>query len=110
MAFPSLGYIIRGRQKMKGLALITIFAVLGASMTSAQNSAPTKVEGKGTTTASGLQYWDIVVGSGATAVSGRDVTVHYTGWLINGTKFDSSIDSGRPFTFPFGGDRVIKGW
>ena len=71
---------------------------------------PTKVSGKPTTTPSGLQYWDIVVGKGATAVAGKTVKVHYTGWLTNGTKFDSSVDRGEPFAFPLGGGRVIKGW
>jgi FKBP-type peptidyl-prolyl cis-trans isomerase FkpA len=63
-----------------------------------------------TTTASGLQYEDLVVGSGDTAKQGQTVQVHYTGWLTDGTKFDSSKDSGRPFTFPLGGGQVIRGW
>lgn len=66
------------------------------------------------TTASGLQYEDTVVGTGATAVAGNHVSVHYTGWLyVNGqasTKFDSSKDRGDPFQFPLGGGRVIRGW
>src|SRR4051812_26309122 len=63
-----------------------------------------------TTTASGLQYEDLVVGSGDTAQKGQTVQVHYTGWLTDGTKFDSSKDSGRPFSFPLGGGQVIRGW
>jgi FKBP-type peptidyl-prolyl cis-trans isomerase FkpA len=62
------------------------------------------------TTESGLQYIDVKVGEGEAAVAGDDVSVHYTGWLVNGTKFDSSKDRGRPFAFPLGGGRVIKGW
>ena len=66
------------------------------------------------TTASGLQYEDTVVGTGATAVAGNHVTVHYTGCLyVNGqadAKFDSSKDRGDPFQFPLGGGRVIRGW
>jgi FKBP-type peptidyl-prolyl cis-trans isomerase FkpA len=66
------------------------------------------------TTASGLQYEDTVAGSGATAVSGNLVKVHYTGWLFNnntaGAKFDSSKDRGQPFQFPLGGGQVIRGW
>ncbi len=62
------------------------------------------------TTASGLKYIDVTVGSGAEAKAGQNVSVHYTGWLVNGTKFDSSKDRGQPFQFPLGGGRVIKGW
>ena len=67
-------------------------------------------EGKEVTTSSGLQYIDLKVGTGATAQAGQTVTVHYTGWLENGKKFDSSIDRGQPFSFPLGAGRVIKGW
>lgn len=62
------------------------------------------------TTPSGLQYVELVVGSGATAQAGQTVLVHYTGWLENGKKFDSSVDRGQPFSFPLGVGRVIKGW
>lgn len=67
-------------------------------------------EGMEVTTASGLQYIDLKVGTGATAQAGQTVTVHYTGWLENGKKFDSSVDRGQPFSFPLGAGRVIKGW
>ena len=63
-----------------------------------------------TTTASGLQIEELVVGSGNAATAGQKVSVHYTGWLTNGTKFDSSKDRGQPFDFPLGGGRVIRGW
>lgn len=62
------------------------------------------------TTPSGLTYRDQVVGSGPVAVAGKTVSVHYTGWLTNGQKFDSSVDRGQPFSFPLGAGRVIKGW
>ena len=62
------------------------------------------------TTASGLVYEELAVGSGAEAVPGKPVTVHYTGWLTNGTKFDSSKDRRDPFVFTLGKGQVIKGW
>jgi FKBP-type peptidyl-prolyl cis-trans isomerase FkpA len=62
------------------------------------------------TTASGLMYEDVVVGEGAEAAAGQFVSVHYTGWLTNGTKFDSSKDRNEPFDFPLGGRQVIAGW
>jgi FKBP-type peptidyl-prolyl cis-trans isomerase len=71
---------------------------------------PTKVSGEGTTTKSGLKYWDLKAGTGATAKSGDKVRVHYTGWLTNGKKFDSSVDRGQPFEFELGRGMVIKGW
>lgn len=57
-----------------------------------------------------LKIEDLQVGTGAEALTGRTVDVHYTGWLTNGTKFDSSLDRGRPFSFPLGAGRVIQGW
>jgi len=72
--------------------------------------APTKVTGDGVKTESGLQYWDITVGTGAVAKEGDRVRVHYTGWLTTGKKFDSSVDAGKPFDFTIGNGEVIKGW
>jgi len=63
-----------------------------------------------TTTASGLKIEELKQGDGDVAVAGKTVSVHYTGWLTNGTKFDSSKDRKQPFEFPLGGGRVIKGW
>ena len=57
-----------------------------------------------------LKITDLKVGDGAQAVAGQTVTVHYTGWLMDGTKFDSSVDRGEPFSFPLGAGRVIRGW
>lgn len=62
------------------------------------------------TTPSGLIIEDLVVGDGAAATPGQYVTVHYTGWLTNGSKFDSSKDRNDPFQFPLGRGHVIKGW
>jgi len=63
-----------------------------------------------TTTESGLMYEEITVGTGEAAVAGKTVSVHYTGWLTNGTKFDSSKDRNEPFQFPLGAGHVIRGW
>jgi FKBP-type peptidyl-prolyl cis-trans isomerase len=63
-----------------------------------------------TTTATGLQYKDVTAGTGAEAKEGDTVSVHYTGWLTDGTKFDSSVDRGQPFSFPLGAGSVIAGW
>ena len=63
-----------------------------------------------TTTPSGLRYVDLAAGTGASPATGDRVEVHYTGWLENGTKFDSSLDRKEPFVFPLGLGRVIKGW
>jgi FKBP-type peptidyl-prolyl cis-trans isomerase len=68
-------------------------------------------EGKEVTTDSGLKYVDLKVGNGDEAKKGDTVVVHYTGWLkSNGKKFDSSYDREKPFTFPLGAGRVIRGW
>jgi len=68
----------------------------------------TVTDGPWTTSDSGLKYFDIKVGEGAPADRTSTVTVHYTGWLIDGKKFDSSVDRGQPATFPLSG--VIPGW
>ncbi|KAA0253226.1 MAG: FKBP-type peptidyl-prolyl cis-trans isomerase [Acidobacteria bacterium] len=66
------------------------------------------------TTPSGLQYEDTKEGTGATPKAGQTCVMHYTGWLWEngkkGAKFDSSVDNGKPFQFPLGQGRVIKGW
>ena len=62
------------------------------------------------TTASGLVYEELTLGAGAEAAAGQRVTVHYTGWLTNGTKFDSSKDRDDPFEFHLGQGQVIAGW
>ena len=91
-------------------------AAPAASAASAEPVAPAApsypgdaVDGAATVTASGLKYYDIVVGDGAQPSGpATRVTVHYTGWLTDGTKFDSSVDRGRPSTFGLNG--VIDGW
>jgi peptidylprolyl isomerase len=98
-------------------ALIALATVAFAQSTATKKAAthpavsgPTKVTGNGTKTESGLEYWDIKVGMGATAVAGRDVKVHYTGWLTTGKKFDTSIGTGKPYAFKLGAGEVVKGW
>ena len=61
-------------------------------------------------TAGFLEIEDLSVGTGVEAINGDKVTVHYTGWLIDGTKFDSSLDRGQPFSFQVGARQVIEGW
>jgi FKBP-type peptidyl-prolyl cis-trans isomerase len=97
----------------------TLCAVLLAAVfpflipvSAAQEKPPAK-NGNGTkevVTASGLKYVDLKAGQGEEARAGKVVEVHYTGWLENGTKFDSSVDRNRPFTFRLGAGDVIKGW
>jgi peptidylprolyl isomerase len=89
-----------------------------SALASAQDTKPAepekKSESKMTKTASGLQYEDTKVGTGATPKTGQTCVMHYTGWLwengAKGKKFDSSLDRGTPFSFPLGQGRVIKGW
>jgi len=98
---------------------ITLFLLAGLAIaqTAAKKSSakaaaggPTKVTGEPIKTASGLEYWDIKVGTGAVAQTGQHVKVDYTGWLTDGKKFDSSVGSGKPFDFMLGASQVIKGW
>ena len=98
-------------------ASLLIFGVIGCGSGTKPNSnanAGTTSKPIGNTdtitTASGLKYVDIKVGTGPTPQPGQIVSVDYTGWLTNGTKFDSSHDHGKPYDFPLGQSRVIKGW
>jgi FKBP-type peptidyl-prolyl cis-trans isomerase FkpA len=102
------------RKSLAALAVLAGLSVLFA--VSRPAAADDKPEGKVVTTDSGLKYQDTKVGDGAEAKSGDTVEVHYTGWLTTdggatkGKKFDSSVDRGKPFSFPLGAGRVIKGW
>ncbi|MBI3949560.1 MAG: FKBP-type peptidyl-prolyl cis-trans isomerase [Acidobacteria bacterium] len=92
------------------------FGVIGQDQSKPKQEAktpkPSKTsdEAKEVTTPSGLKYVDLVKGTGPSPQRGQTVRVHYTGWLTNGKKFDSSVDRGQPFEFPIGMGRVIKGW
>ena len=100
----------------RAFALMALAASCGAAVAVAViNPATAQTAGKKTmTTASGLQYTDETVGTGAQPKPGQTAVVHYTGWLyVNGAKgkkFDSSHDRNEPFEFPIGRGRVIKGW
>lgn len=89
-------------------AAVLMAAVLAVPAFAA--TAAKKDTGKTVATASGLKYVDVVVGKGASPRAGKRVTVHYTGTLENGTKFDSSVDRNEPFSFVIGVGQVIKGW
>ncbi len=92
--------------------VLCLMLALGGMMMFAESQAggAPPVSGKPVTTADGLKYWDTKVGTGATASAGHKVKVHYTGWLTNGKKFDSSVDRKEPFEFQLGAGQVIKGW
>ncbi len=87
------------------IAALAVAAVLFIIFRGGGGSTPGEVA-----TASGLRYIDEVVGTGDTPKLGQNVTVHYTGTLENGTKFDSSVDRGQPYPFRIGTGSVIKGW
>ena len=102
-------------RKYRATTVLLTLTLFAAAQTAGQKpktdtSAPTKVTGPGVKTDSGLQYWDIRVGTGQAAKEGSHVRVHYTGWLTNGKRFDSSVDAGTPFDFTIGNGEVIKGW
>ncbi len=99
---------------MKLVSLAMIFSLciilISCSSSSSSTKSETSNEPKLIKTPSGLQYADIVVGTGAEAVPGKTVSVHYVGTLTDGKKFDSSRDRNEPFEFTLGDGHVIKGW
>jgi peptidylprolyl isomerase len=115
---------------MRRLAILIALAAVAACSTPATTNtettpttaAPAQAVAKGPemdtfampanlqSTSSGLKYSIEKPGTGAAPQAGQTVSVHYTGWLTDGTKFDSSRDRGRPFEFPLGQGRVIRGW
>jgi FKBP-type peptidyl-prolyl cis-trans isomerase FkpA len=105
-----------GRRRRGGLLLVVLLLLaitLGCSQTptaQAPTTASSASTSKEVTMPDGLKYTDDQVGTGAEAATGKTVSVHYTGWLLDGTKFDSSRDRNQPFSFPLGRGQVIKGW
>ena len=95
---------------MRTILTLAAILLLAACSGSTGSSGAAGKGGAMQTTPSGLQYQDLTVGNGASPQPGQTVSVHYTGWLDDGKKFDSSLDCGRPFEFPIGQGRVIKGW
>lgn len=89
------------------MTLVGALVCLSAGPSTAQDD---KKEEKVITTKSGLKYVDQKEGTGAEAKAGNTAEVHYTGWLKDGKKFDSSLDRGQTFKFKLGAGQVIKGW
>ncbi len=96
------------------VALAFVAALTGACAGTAPTTATAQEVGKTVTTPSGLRIIDSQIGTGASPRTGQTCVMHYTGWLYQngakGQKFDSSVDSGRPFEFPIGRGQVIPGW
>ena len=99
-----------GRNKQARIVAILVVIALAAAAITSLVARRNGGGGDEVTTASGLKYVDVAQGTGATAQNGQMLTVHYTGTLQNGTKFDSSVDRGKPYQFRLGSGSVIKGW
>ncbi len=103
---------IFGLRLVAGVILAFVFAACGEDSPQGPDysALPDEVNDPGfVTTSSGLRFRDITVGDGAAPSAGQTVVVHYTGWLVDGTRFDSSI-GGQPFSFVLGVQQVIDGW
>jgi FKBP-type peptidyl-prolyl cis-trans isomerase FkpA len=94
------------------LCILSLAAVLSACASGAPAASTSSSGSKAAevTMPDGLKFTDDQVGTGTEAQAGKTVSVHYTGWLLDGTKFDSSKDRNQPFSFPLGRGQVIKGW
>ena len=91
-------------------AVLAAVAFSAGSVRADEKTEKTDKEGKAVRLPDGLKYEDMKVGNGDQPKTGQTVSVHYTGWLTDGTKFDSSVDRGKPFEFTLGRGQVIKGW
>lgn len=90
--------------------LVILFTILTLAVASPLGAAGDAKKENVVKTASGLEYVDLVEGKGASPTKGQTVIVHYTGWLTDGKKFDSSVDRNEPFAFQIGVGQVIRGW
>jgi FKBP-type peptidyl-prolyl cis-trans isomerase FkpA len=111
-------------KRVYGFAVLGLVALLGcqqggtsssSSTTASSSPAPSPAVNEPdvtstTTTASGVRIEEIIAGTGPVAENGKTVAVHYTGWLTDQTKFDSSFDRGQPYEFVLGTGAVIRGW
>jgi peptidylprolyl isomerase len=107
---PKIPAVPAGSPCAKPLYTITRIPETKLDYASPMVSPELKAELGGGPSTFSLDYIDTKVGTGELAKPGKFYTVHYTGYLVDGTKFDSSVDRGEPITFPYGGHRVIPGW
>ncbi len=103
-------YVVAGLVLLVGVAIYVTACAKKGGQDQAAAGATTTAGPAIVTTADGLQYQVMTPGTGAVALAGHMVSVHYTGWLTDGKKFDSSVDRGQPFQFNLGAGQVIKGW
>lgn len=104
------GPMLRNNFWLSGTLAITLFAFSAVATSTPPTKSAKKSKKEVQKLMEGLEIEEIKVGTGKEAKSGTTVSVHYTGKLKNGTKFDSSVDRGIPFEFPLGAGRVIQGW